>query len=197
MNATVRPAVFLDRDGTLIEDMNYVDHPDRVKLIPGVPEALNELKSLGNLLVVISNQSGVARGYTSLPMVLAVNARVEELLLEAGGPALNAFYFCPHFAEGAVAEYSIECACRKPRPGLVLTAAAELGIDLTRSAIVGNNIEADVALGLSLGLVTVYFNKVGIGDAPDGIAGATADFTEVPAIIKRAMALRGGGPARL
>ena len=185
MSANLRPAVFLDRDGTLIDDQHYAAVPEMVKLTRGVPEALSELNAMGFLHIVISNQSGVARGLTPIENVYAVNRRINELLAEAGAPLIDAFYFCPHLSEGVVPEYAVTCNCRKPKPGMVLMAEKEHGIDLAHSAIIGDNIEADIGLGNSLGLAAIYFNSRGVEDAPGGIIGAAADFRDIPAMLKR------------
>ncbi len=123
-----RPAVFVDRDGTLNEPPPpgcFLTRPEDVLLLPGEAVALRRLKEAGYLIVVFSNQSGVARGVMTLADVEAVNARLAELLA-GGGAQLDGVYFCPHRDGDG-------CECRKPRPGMLLSAAKELGIDLTRS----------------------------------------------------------------
>ena len=128
-----RPAVFLDRDGTLNENPprgDYVRSPDDLRLLPGVPEALKKLQGAGCLLVVCSNQSGLARGILTPEGVAAVNARLRELLAESG-VSLAGIYYCPH-------DRGSDCECRKPKPGMLLRAAAELGLDLSRSWGVGD-----------------------------------------------------------
>ncbi|MEP0814403.1 MAG: HAD family hydrolase [bacterium] len=182
----MRPAVFLDRDGTLIYDTDYVRDPEKVVLIPGVPETLFKLRDMGYLLVVVSNQSGIARGYFREESVRAVNNRINELIINNGGAAPAAYYFCPHFPEGTIPEYAVECRCRKPKPGMVNQAVRELDIDLANSAIVGDTVAADIELGRALGITTVYFNIHGVSGYPEDIAGATSDFTEIPEIILKA-----------
>jgi histidinol-phosphate phosphatase family protein len=141
--------VFLDKDGTLIEDVPYNVDPARMRLMPGAAEGLRALHAAGYRLIVISNQSGVARGYFKEAALAAVEARLRELLAEAGVP-LTGFYYCPHHPEGSVAAYAVECCCRKPQPGLLVRAAREHHIDLAGSWFVGdllNDIEAGRAAG--------------------------------------------------
>jgi histidinol-phosphate phosphatase family protein len=131
-------AVLLDLDGTLVEDVPYNGDPARVRPMPGARQALDRLRAAGVALAVVSNQSGVGRGLISEEQVLAVNRRVEELL----GP-MGPWVICPH-APGA------GCSCRKPRPGLVLSAAGTLGVSPRRCAVVGD-IAADVEAARAAG----------------------------------------------
>jgi len=139
-----RRGVLLDRDGTLIEDRGYLARPEQVSLLPGVREGMAELKRLGFALAVVSNQSGVARGYFNEAAVEAVNRRINELLGTAAG--VDRFFFCPHLREGIVPEYSFECECRKPKPGMIERAAREMDLDLARSFLVGDA-RRDLAAG--------------------------------------------------
>ncbi len=107
-------AFFLDRDGTINVDTGYVGNPDEVELLVGAAEAIKKMNDAGYLVIVISNQSGVARGYFGVDAVEKVNARINELLGEYGAH-IDAFYFCPHLAEGTVKDYAINCECRKPK----------------------------------------------------------------------------------
>jgi D-glycero-D-manno-heptose 1,7-bisphosphate phosphatase len=129
-----RPAVFLDRDGTLIEEVGHLGDPDGVVLIPGVPEALGRLSAAGFALVVASNQGGVARGLFTEDDIRAVNARTAALLSAAGAPAIDGWYWCPHHPES-----SGPCDCRKPAPGMLKRAAEELDLDLGASWMVGDH----------------------------------------------------------
>jgi len=142
-----RPSAFLDRDGTLIEDVGYLGDPERVRLLPGVAEGLRALRAAGYALVVVSNQSGVARGAFGELDVIRVMARMERAL----GLRLDGLYWCPHHPEGVVPRYARDCACRKPAPGMLIRAAQDLGLDLGRSLVVGDaarDLEAGAALGL-------------------------------------------------
>lgn len=135
-------AVFLDRDGTIIHDRDYLAGPEDVELLPGAAAALRLLQQAGYLLVVVSNQSGVARGYFDDAAVARVQARVDEVL--AGhGVTLDTFKYCPHGPDDA-------CACRKPLPGMFLEAIEELDIDVTQCAAIGDKAR-DAAAGEAAG----------------------------------------------
>ncbi len=136
------PAVFFDRDGTLIREMGYLADARDVELLPGVPSALHALRAAGLPVVVVSNQSGVGRGYFPLERVYQVNARVRELL-ERQGVELDAVYFCPHRPDEG-------CPCRKPRPGLLERAREDLLLDLRNSIVVGDKL-LDVATAQAVG----------------------------------------------
>jgi histidinol-phosphate phosphatase family protein len=153
---TGRAAVFLDRDGTIIADKHYLSEPDGVELLPKAAQGLRHMQSLGLALVVVSNQSGVGRGYFDMDSVERVNARLSELLA-AQGVRLDHFYFCPHAPEHS-------CHCRKPLPGLILRAAQELGIDPAASFVVGDK-PCDVELGLGVGAVSFLVGAPGAGYA--------------------------------
>jgi D-glycero-D-manno-heptose 1,7-bisphosphate phosphatase len=141
----MKPAIFLDKDGTVIVDVPYNVDLARIELQVGCGEALRRMQRLGYALVVVSNQSGVARGYFSLSAVGPVEQHIRQLLA-AEGVSLSGFYFCPHFEHGAVQEFAVPCECRKPRPGMLLTAARELSIDLERSWMIGDILD-DVEAG--------------------------------------------------
>lgn len=139
-----RAAVFLDKDGTLVEDVPYNVDPGLIRLEAGAIEGLGLLHAAGYPLLVISNQSGVARGYFAEEALGPVEARLGALLGQAGVP-LAGFYSCPHHPDGSVPAYAVACECRKPAPGLLLRAAAEHHLDLSRSWFVGdilNDVEA-------------------------------------------------------
>src|SRR5690348_9945301 len=129
-------AIFFDKDGTLIEDIPYNADPGAIRLTDGAADAIRSLSAAGYRLIVITNQSGVARGFFPVAALAGVRTRVEELVRQAGA-SLAGFYFCPHHPEGAVPEYAVACECRKPAPGLLLRAAAEHGINLAGSWVVG------------------------------------------------------------
>jgi D-glycero-D-manno-heptose 1,7-bisphosphate phosphatase len=148
------PAVFLDRDGVLIEDVHRLIEPNQLKVLPGVPQALALLHQANFRLVVVSNQSVVARGLATEAQVVAVSDSLQQYLIKVGGPVLDGWYFCPHHPEAEVVAYRVDCQCRKPRPGLLLRASAELGLDLSRSFMVGDRI-IDVLAGARAGCGTV------------------------------------------
>lgn len=129
--------VFLDKDGTVVEDVPYNVEPDRTRLAPGVEEGLRMLDDVGYRLVMVSNQSGVAHGYFPEEALQPVETRVRTLL-EDIGVELTGFYYCPHHPEGVDAAYTGECNCRKPAPGLLLEAADEHDVDLARSWMIGD-----------------------------------------------------------
>jgi D-glycero-D-manno-heptose 1,7-bisphosphate phosphatase len=152
-----RAAVFLDRDGTLIDDVGYISDPDDVRLVPGAADALRVLRDDGFALVVVSNQSGIGRGLTTQEQADAVHRRFLEEL-EAAGAAIDATYYCPHTPDDG-------CPCRKPLPGLILDAARELELDLERSTTVGNS-AVDVAAGEAAGTRTIL---LGQGEWPQAV----------------------------
>lgn len=140
----MQPAIFLDKDGTLVEDVPYNVDPDRIRLTERALEGLRLLQEAGFRLIVVSNQSGVARGYFSEIELVAVKERLKELLADAG-ISLDGFYYCPHHPEGVIEPYAVACSCRKPQPGLLYKAAREREIDLTASWLIGdilNDVEA-------------------------------------------------------
>lgn len=150
-------AVFLDKDGTLIRDVPYNVDPAKIRLYPDVPEALQLLQQHGYRLVVISNQSGVARGYFEEPALTGVR---DELSAQVGkyGVTLDGFYYCPHHPQGTVAAYTMDCLCRKPKPGLLLRAAQELTIDLTCSWMIGDT-PSDVEAGETAGCRSILISS--------------------------------------
>lgn len=134
---TRRPAVFMDRDGTLAHEVGYVNDVSRFRLFPWSIEAVRLINRSGFLAVLVTNQAGVARGYFPEPAVREVHQRLAAALAD-GGARLDGVYYCPHHPEAGDAPYRQDCDCRKPRPGLLTRAAADLGIDLARSWVVGD-----------------------------------------------------------
>jgi len=133
-----RAAVFVDRDGTINEQMGYINHISRFKIIPGVPEAIRLLNDLGFLAIAVSNQSGVARDYYPLDLVHEVHALLKRKLKEEADAPVDAVLFCPHPPQGVVPEFSVDCECRKPKTGLIDQACVLFDIDLSRSFMVGD-----------------------------------------------------------
>ena len=127
-----RPAIFLDRDGTLNQPVGFINHVSLFRLYPWTTEAVRLINQSGFAAVVVTNQSGVARGLYSEELVEEVHARLREMLAESGAH-LDAVYYCPHESSGS------ECDCRKPKPGMLRRAERELGIDLSRSYVVGDS----------------------------------------------------------
>lgn len=142
-------AVFLDRDGTINEEIGYLDRPEKLKLIPGAAEAVRLINASGMKAIVVTNQSGVARGIFDEFVVGEVHARLRELLLAEGG-FLDGIYFCPHHPSEGRGRYLLSCNCRKPAPGLLLQAAAELRFDPTGSYMVGDTLK-DIEAGKRAG----------------------------------------------
>jgi D-glycero-D-manno-heptose 1,7-bisphosphate phosphatase len=149
-------AIFLDRDDTLIEDPGYINSPDQVKLIDGVAEALIELKAMGYKLVVVSNQSGIARGIVTEKAIGEIHDRLKQLLALKGA-FLDAIYYCPYHPDGAIEKYRKESDCRKPNPGMFLAAANEMNIDLGQSWSVGNS-GRDTEAGRRAGCKTILID---------------------------------------
>jgi D-glycero-D-manno-heptose 1,7-bisphosphate phosphatase len=152
-------AIFLDKDGTLVENLPYNVDPGSIRLVDGAGAALRRWAEAGFLLVVVSNQSGVARGYFPESALEPVRLRLAALMQEAG-VALSGFYYCPHHPDGRLDRYAIACDCRKPNPGLLLRAAAELCIDLRSSWMVGDILD-DVEAGRRAGCRTVLVDSGG------------------------------------
>jgi len=143
----------MDRDGCLIEEMGYINHPSRVRMLPRTPEAIARLNAAGIAAVMATNQAGIARGYFSNETLAAVNAELERQL-GALGARLDGLYVCTHHPTAGEPPYRQTCECRKPKPGLLLRAAAELGVDLSRSIMVGDK-PSDVEAGQAAGAATV------------------------------------------
>lgn len=152
-NSGRRPFVVLDRDGTIIVERHYLSDPDDVELIPGVGHSLFALSRLGLGLIVVTNQSGVGRGYFSQVTLAQVHDRLSRLL-EVEGVKLDGIYFCPHLPEDL-------CGCRKPETGMVELASGQLGLDPSASFVVGDN-HADIELGHRMG-ATTFLVRTGYG----------------------------------
>jgi D-glycero-D-manno-heptose 1,7-bisphosphate phosphatase len=153
--------VFLDRDGTLIEEVGYLDRLDRVRFFPYSIDAVRLLKRAGFAVIVTTNQAGIARGFFDEAFVERTHAALAATLA-GGGAAIDGFYYCPHHPEGVVEAYRTACECRKPQPGLLRRAAAEHGIDLQRSFVVGDRAH-DLAAGAAVGARGVLV-RTGHGD---------------------------------
>lgn len=165
----VRRAVFLDRDGTLLEEGNYVDRLDRLVFFPYTVDAVRALNEADFAVVVVTNQSGVARGMYPESFVTEAHRYIDERL-RAGGAHVDGYYYCPHHPEGTVADLRQDCDCRKPRPGQLLRAAADLRLDLPRSFMVGDrwkDIEAGKAVGARPVLVRTGYGREAEDANPD------------------------------
>ena len=135
----VRPACFLDRDGVIIAQVEYLSDPAQVRLLPGAARAIARMNHLGIPVVVVTNQAGVALGRFNEPSVAAIHSRLDSLLV-AEGAFIDRYYYCPHHPAGVVDAYRAVCDCRKPQPGMLRRAAAELRLDLTRSVLIGDKL---------------------------------------------------------
>ena len=155
-----KPAVFIDRDGTINEQMGHINHLSRFVLLPGVPEAIGLLNVAGFLAIVVSNQSGVAQGYAPLELVHEVHRKLESAL-RGSGAFLDGVFFCPHHPRGTVSGYTMECGCRKPKTGLIDQARKTFEIDMARSYVVGDRCQ-DIQLGHRCGLQAILV-KTGYG----------------------------------
>lgn len=157
MAVRCRPAVFLDKDGTLLEDVRYNIDPAKMRFAPRADEALPAISGAGFEIVVVSNQSGVARGMFAESALSAVESRLRDMLAEIDVP-LAGFLYCPHHPEGQDARYAVWCACRKPAPGMIERAAGERGLDASASWMVGDILD-DVEAGRRAGCRTVLLDS--------------------------------------
>lgn len=166
----VKRAVFLDRDGTVNVEKDYLYRPEEFEFIPGAPDAIRQLNEAGWLVVVITNQSGVARGYYGEKEIHLLHTHIENEL-RSYGAHLDGSYYCPHHPDGD-GPYNIDCACRKPLPGMLLRAASDLDIDLSRSWMVGDkvvDIEAGMAAGCRQILVRTGYGETHSQLVPAGV----------------------------
>jgi D-glycero-D-manno-heptose 1,7-bisphosphate phosphatase len=151
-------AGFLDKDGTLIKNVPYNVNPDNIQFYPDAFHTIRALHQAGYLLVIISNQSGIARGYFDEGDLLQVEEHIQRETRRNTGAHLAGFYYCPHHPDGIVPRYAIDCDCRKPKPGLLIKAAEELGIDLQNSWMIGDILN-DVEAGNQSGCATVLIDN--------------------------------------
>lgn len=174
-----RRAVFMDRDGTVSEEVGYVNHPSRYRVFPYSAEAVRLLNSRGWLAVLVTNQAGVARGYFTEELIGSVHA-ILRTELEREGARLDAIYYCAHHPSVGQPPYRLDCDCRKPRPGLIRRAAQELEIDLERSWMIGDRY-SDVELARNAGVRAAFvmsgygrgeweFQRAGWRTEPDLVA---------------------------
>ncbi len=168
-------AVFLDRDGTIVEDVGYLNNPQQLKFIPGSIEAIKKLNEASYKVVVITNQAGVARGLITEDMLQTIDKTLHKWLLN-GGAHLDGIYYCPHHPEHGVHPYKQECECRKPHPGLIKKAEKDLDIDLSQSWMIGDKY-SDMLDGKRAGTKTIFVTsgrgqeeKKKIKEKPDHIA---------------------------
>jgi D-glycero-D-manno-heptose 1,7-bisphosphate phosphatase len=149
-------AIFLDRDGVIIENIPYLKDIRGIRFMPKIVESIYRINRLGFKCVVVTNQSGVARGLISIEDVLMINKYISDYLVRHGA-RIDAFYFCPHHPDGSVPEYTKICDCRKPKPGMLLQASRDLDIDLSNSIMIGDQI-IDYEAGRNAGCISYLVN---------------------------------------
>jgi D-glycero-D-manno-heptose 1,7-bisphosphate phosphatase len=182
-----QPAIFFDRDNTLILNDGYLGDPAGVRLAPGAADAVARAHELGYLVVIVSNQSGVARGMFSEADVNAVDARMNELLLADNPRArVDLHEFCPFHPEGSVAAYRMDSELRKPKPGMILRAATKLNIDLSRSWLVGDA-GRDIEAGKAAGCRTILVRWPGIAQSPAAVEKSSVQPNAVVSSLDDAM----------
>ncbi len=180
------PAIFLDRDGTINVDHGYVHEIDNFQFIDGVIDAMRELKEMGFALVIVTNQSGIARGMYSEEQFMQLTEWMDWSLADRDID-LDGIYFCPHLPDASVENYRQQCDCRKPQPGMILSAAEELDIDLAASYIVGDKID-DVMAGKAAGVGKTVLVRTGKPVTSEGEAAADwviESLASLPARIKQ------------
>lgn len=148
-NSLLRPALFLDRDGTLVEEVHHLSRPEQIRLLPGASRAVRLANRRAVPVVVVTNQSAVARGLLTEEELGAVH-EVLRTALERDGARLDAIYYCPHHREAVIPAYAVDCDCRKPAPGLLLRAARDLGLNLSRGVMIGDRL-LDIEAGRRAG----------------------------------------------
>jgi D,D-heptose 1,7-bisphosphate phosphatase len=171
----VNKAIFLDRDGTIVVDVGYMNNPSQIEFIPGSIDALKKINASGYKAVVITNQAGVARGLLTEDMLQTIDKTLHKHIL-SGGAHLDALYYCPHHAEHGHYPYKQACECRKPHPGLLKKAERDLKIDLAQSFMIGDR-TSDIEAGKRVGTKTVLIlndanrgEEKNLKEQPDHIA---------------------------
>jgi D-glycero-D-manno-heptose 1,7-bisphosphate phosphatase len=167
--------VFLDRDGTINTEVDFLSSPEALELIPRAGQAIHELNRLGTRVFVITNQSGIARGFFAEDDLTKVHARL-EFLLEKHASQIDKIYYCPHHSTLGRAPYNIECDCRKPNSGMLETARREFGVRLDKSFVVGDR-RVDMEAGRKAGTTTILVRTgYGAAEEEDCLAAGCTDF---------------------
>jgi D-glycero-D-manno-heptose 1,7-bisphosphate phosphatase len=166
-------AVFLDRDGTINVDVDYLSTPDEVEFIPGSIDAIRQLNDLGVPVIVITNQSGIARGLLTEKDMHAVHAEMDAVLRRHGA-RVDDYFFCPHHPDAVIEQYRKQCTCRKPEPGMLIDAAKKHTINLHSSFMIGDKC-VDMKAGKAAGAVCLQV-ATGYGSAERQIAEGTRDY---------------------
>jgi len=170
---TRRPAAFLDRDGTLNVDHGYVHRPEQLEWVTGAPESVRLLNDAGYYVIVITNQSGVARGLFDDAAVKSFHAHMQSALA-SNGARIDAFYYCPHHPEGSVKAFAIACDCRKPRTGMLEQAARDWPIDINKSFLIGDK-DQDMGAAAAFKIRGIRFDSR-LHSLPDLVRQALASF---------------------
>ena len=182
----MKKAVFLDRDGTLNIDYGYVHDIDHFHFIEGIIEALKKLKEMGYLLVLVTNQSGIARGFFTEEQFLQLTEWMDWSLADRGVD-LDGIYYCPHHPEAKFAEFKQDCDCRKPKSGMLLQAIEELKIDPSRSIMIGDKVD-DLLAGKGAKINTNILVRTGKEITPEGESSADYvldSIADLPRLISR------------
>lgn len=180
----MRPAVFVDRDGTLLEEAGYLDRLERLVFFPFAIDAIRLLNRADYAVVIVTNQSGIARGMYGEPFVRETHAVIRSRV-EEGGARVDGFYYCPHHPDATVPEFKRDCECRKPSPGMLTAAARDLDLDLPRSFSVGDK-WTDVAVGAAAGargiLVRTGYGRSTEASLPRSVAPITVEDNLIAAV---------------
>lgn len=179
-------ACFLDRDGVLIEEKDYLCDPEGVVLCDRAEEIFKHLRSRGYKIVLISNQAGIAKGYFKEEQLFAVQKRLDELLAKFG-EKLDGVQYCYHHPKGVIPVYTMTCNCRKPSPGMILRAAEELDIDISQSVMIGDRV-TDVQAGINAGCRAVAMLRTGHGWKED-LSTVSAPVLDAPDLYTAVMKL--------
>jgi D-glycero-D-manno-heptose 1,7-bisphosphate phosphatase len=166
-----RPAVFLDRDGTLSEERGYIDRLELIEIFPWTSDAIRLLNRAGFVVVVVTNQSAIGRGIIDLPFLQTVHDTFDRHLARSGA-RVDRYYYCPHHPDARLPEYRVVCRCRKPGPGMIEQATTELGLDPSRSFMVGDRV-IDVACGHAAGVRSLLVrsgHSAHAGESPPGLS---------------------------
>ena len=166
-----RPAVFLDRDGTLSEERGFIDRLELLEISPWTTDAIRLLNRAGFVVVVVTNQSAIGRGIIDLPFLQAVHDAFDRHLARSGA-RVDRYYYCPHHPDARLPEFRVVCRCRKPGPGMIEQATTEFGLDLSRSFMVGDRL-IDVACGHAAGVRSLLVrsgHSAHTGEAPPGLS---------------------------